>query len=74
MKHKVTSEKIISMGNVISVCASNNNNRVSYFAVLMKMDIFLRQHEMLHATPAQNNFIKDRHYSLNIFILLIRCQ
>ena len=58
MKHKVTSEKIISMGNVISVCASNNNNRVSYISVLMKMDIFLQQHEMLHVAPAQN-FIKD---------------
>ena len=61
MKHKVTSEKIITMGNVISHCASNNNNRVSYFAVLMKMDIFLPQHEMLHVAPAQNNFIKDHH-------------
>lgn len=61
MKHKVTSEKIITMGNVISHCASNNNNRVSYFAVLMKMDIFMPQHEMLHAAPAQNSFIKDHH-------------
>lgn len=27
MKHKVTSDKIITMGNVISQCANNNNNR-----------------------------------------------
>ena len=63
MKHKVTSEKIITMGNVISQCANNNNNRVSYLAVLMKMDISLPQHEMLHVVPAQNNFIKDHHYN-----------
>ena len=62
MKHKVTSEKIITMGNVISQCANNNNNRVSYLAVLMKIDISLTQYEMLHVAPTQNNFIKDHHH------------